>query len=360
MSGGVDSSLAAALLVEQGYQALGLFMRVGAEAPAEENAGCDTLGGGGRRHQGCCSASDAADARFVAGRLGIPFYALNFQEDFDRLIDDFAAEYARGRTPNPCVECNARFKFGKLLDYANAAGADSVATGHYARIGERAGRRVLMKALDARKDQSYVLFGIDRAVLDRAFFPLGEMTKGEVREAALRRGLPVHDKPDSVEICFVPDRNYARVVRERRPEAFIPGEVLDTAGNVLGRHPGLPHYTIGQRRGLGIAAGKPIYVTRLDVKSNTVTVGEREALLRHGLLADQVKLLVDRAQDVFRAQVQIRYLHQAADATVTLLDGEQMRVEFDEPQWAITPGQACVLYDGDVVLGGGWIGESLA
>ncbi|MFH0980148.1 MAG: tRNA 2-thiouridine(34) synthase MnmA [Planctomycetota bacterium] len=357
MSGGVDSSVAACLLAEQGYEVMGLFMRVGVEASVTDEA-CSS-GDTTRGHQGCCSASDAADARFVAGQLRIPFYALNFKDDFERLIDHFADEYTHGRTPNPCVVCNDRLKFGKLVDYADAVGADYVATGHYARIGDRDGRPVLLKAVDPRKDQSYVLFGIDSAVLSRVLFPLGAMTKDQVRGEALRRGLPVHAKPDSVEICFVPDRDYARVVRQRRPEGFIPGDVVDAEGRVLGRHDGLPHYTIGQRRGLGIAAGKPIYVTRLDVGTNTVVTGAREALFRRALLADRVKLLVDPLQGPFAAQGKIRYLHTPADATVTLLGGAQMRVEFDQPQPAITPGQACVLYDGDVVLGGGWIREVL-
>lgn len=353
MSGGVDSSVAASLLAERGYDVIGLFMRVGAEQPPTEEACAPSVPG--RSHQGCCSSADAADARFVAGKLGIPFYALNFKEEFDAIIDYFAAEYSRGRTPNPCVVCNDKLKFGRLVDYADAVGADYVATGHYARIGRRDGRPALLRGIDARKDQSYVLFGIERAVLDRVIFPLGDMTKDQVRAEALRFGLPVHDKPDSVEICFVPDRDYARVVRERRPESFVPGEVIDAEGTVLGRHEGLPHYTIGQRRGLGIAAGHPIYVNRIDPATNTLTVGDADALRCNALVAERVKYLVDSPDGPFAAQAKIRYLHAAAEVTVTPLSGQQMRVEFAEPQRAVTPGQACVLYDGDVVLGGGWI-----
>ncbi len=365
MSGGVDSSVAAARLVEQGYEVTGLFMRVGVEAPVEDDASsADGPAGrykadGSRVRHGCWGASDAADARFVAGKLNIPFYAVEFKDEFDRIIEYFADEYSRGRTPNPCVVCNDRLKFGKLVEYADAIGADHIATGHYARIGMRNRQPVLMKAVDASKDQSYVLFGIERTVLERVLFPLGEMTKDEIREEALARGLPVHDKPDSVEICFVPDRDYARVVRRRRPESFAPGDVVDAAGNVLGRHDGLPHYTIGQRRGLGIATGKPIYVIRIDVATNTITVGDKRALLRRALLAERVKLLIDPPAKPFAAQAKIRYLHPAADATVTLLDDGRMHVVFDEPQTAITPGQACVVYDGDVVIGGGWIAEAL-
>jgi len=353
MSGGVDSSVAASLLVEQGYDVMGLFMRVGA---SELHEAPDTPEDrGGRPHQGCCSAADAADARFVAGMLGIPFYALNFQADFDRIIDYFAAEYARGRTPNPCVVCNDRLKFGKVADYADAVGAKWIATGHYARIATRGGRRVLCRGRDERKDQSYVLFGLGPSILDRALFPIGELTKAEVRRIAADRGFPNHDKPDSVEICFVPDRDYARVVKVRRPEVFKAGAVVDEGGRVLGEHRGIAHYTIGQRRGLGIATGTPIYVTQVHADENTVVVGSYDALLAPGLLADRANFSGGVDVDVFRAEVKIRYLHRAAAATVYRLDGGRVRVVFDSPQRAVTPGQAVVFYDGDIVLGGAWI-----
>jgi tRNA-specific 2-thiouridylase len=378
MSGGVDSSVAACLLVEQGYDVTGLFMRVGVsepppapERPAGEPvpqslraAGFSPCGdprpgapGKAAARQGCCSTGDAGDARFVAGMLGIPFYALNFQEDFERIIDYFADEYVRGRTPNPCVVCNERLKFGKLVDYADAVGATRIATGHYARVGARDGQRekVLMRARDTRKDQSYVLFGIDHKILDRVMFPIGDLTKSEVRELAARFGLPNRTKPESMEICFAPDRDYARVVRQRQPDAFVEGNVVDCAGNVVGRHKGIGHYTIGQRRGLGIAAGKPIYVTELDALGNTVTVGDRAALLRPALIADRASFLVNVGEEPFRAEAKIRYLHRPAPATVYPLDDGKVRVVFDEPQRAITPGQAVVFYDGDVVLGGAWI-----
>ncbi len=362
MSGGVDSSVAACLLVEQGYDVMGLFMRVGGRAADFSPRGDSTtterprgLKPAARQHQGCCSANDAADARFVAGMLGIPFYALNFEEEFDGIIDYFADEYARGRTPNPCVVCNDRLKFGKLMDYADAVGAEYVATGHYARISERNGRRTMLRGCDRQKDQSYVLFGLRRSILDRVLFPIGELTKPQVREIAARYELPNRDKPDSVEICFVPDRNYARVVRERRPDGFVDGDVVDESGRVVGRHQGIGKYTVGQRRGLGIAAGKPIYVTGLNVLNNRVTVGDDAALLRGSLVADRANLLVDGLGESFAAQVKIRYLHTAVPAIVHKLDGGKVRVVFDEPQRAVTPGQAVVFYDGDVVLGGAWI-----
>ncbi len=405
MSGGVDSSVAASLLVEQGYDVIGLFMRVGAkETPAVTDSfppvavsgpggakdcshGCsdgrasgraqpvdlgrktnpvppgaeDVPSPSGRAHQGCCSASDAADARFVAGMLGIPFYALNFEEDFDGIIDYFADEYARGRTPNPCVVCNDKLKFGKLMDYADAVGARYVATGHYARLDRACGKPRLLRAIDQRKDQSYVLFGLRRDILDRVLFPIGGLDKGDVRRIAGERGFPNHDKPDSVEICFAPDRDYARIVRQRRPDAFVDGDVMDAGGRVLGRHRGIANYTVGQRRGLRIAAGKPIYVTSLDVLNNRVTVGIDADLESPALIADRVNVLADDLGDEFRAHVKIRYLHHAVPATVHRLAPEsRVRVVFDEPQRAVTPGQAVVFYDGDLVLGGGWIASAEA
>lgn len=355
MSGGVDSSVAASLLSDQGYDVVGLFMRLGADTgavPAEAPPG-----GSRRPHQGCCSAADAADARYVAGQLGVPFYALNFREDFQKLIDAFADEYARGRTPNPCVTCNDHLKFGRLIEYADAIGASHVATGHYARIVEHNGRPALARARDASKDQSYFLFGIRAAALDRILFPLGELHKDEVRAIARQRGFPNHDKPDSVEICFAPDRDYARVVRERRPEAFVGGDVVDPSGRVVGRHDGVPNFTIGQRRGLGIALGSPAYVTRLNVLNNTVTLGPREALRSRGFLADRANFHRPPPRQ-FRASARIRHQHRSAPAEVVLLEPAVFETTFVEPQSAVTPGQAAVLYDGDVVLGGGWIREA--
>ncbi len=362
MSGGVDSSVAAFLLVEQGYEVIGLFMRHGVkeEAPAQT---CDTndvsLEIAPRTHQGCCSALDAGDARFVAGMLDIPFYSLNFEHDFDELIDYFADEYAQGRTPNPCIVCNDKLKFGRIVEYADAVGADYIATGHYAQISTRDGKPSLMRGIDSAKDQSYVLFGLERDVLDRVLFPVGQYTKPQIRDLAAKFNLPNRDKPDSVEICFVPDRDYARIVKERRPDAFKPGDVIDNEGNIMGQHNGIGHYTVGQRRGLGIAAPNPIYINQINVGENTVTVGEADSLLNTGLIAKRVSFLVDEPGKSFRANVQIRYLHRAASATVQVTNDGEVEVVFDEPQRAITPGQACVFYDGDVVIGGGWIERAM-
>jgi len=353
MSGGVDSSVAACLLHEQGYEVVGLFMRVGATLPEQSPETAQRL------HQGCCSAADAADARFIAGMLGIGFYTLSVQADFERIIDYFVDEYGAGRTPNPCVVCNQDLKFGKLVGYADAVGADFIATGHYARVETRDGHRRLCKAVDERKDQSYVLFGVERSALSRMLLPIGRLTKKQVRAEAARFGLPVRDKPGSVEICFVPDRNYARLVRRRRPEVFRPGDVFDAQGKVVGRHQGLPNFTIGQRRGLGIAAGHPLYVTRLNVADNTVTVGDRAALQRRSFVVEGLRFLVDPPAGAFRADVKIRYQHRAAPATVELGDDGSALITFDEPQSAITPGQAAVFYDSDVVLGGGWIDRTI-
>ena len=372
MSGGVDSSVAACLLREQGYQVTGLFMRTGAEdapvaspsdgaslaVPADAvQTACPTDAGAGKidRHRGCCSALDASDARAVAGRLNIPFFALNFKEEFDRIIDYFVDEYQRGRTPNPCVMCNEHLKFGRLADYGTAVGADFIATGHYARVDRSNGACRLKRAVDTAKDQSYVLFGIGREMLARTLFPIGAMSKSEVRDHARRFGLSLSDKPDSQDICFVPDRDYARVVRERRPEAFRPGPILNADGQEIGRHEGISNFTIGQRRGLGVAMGLPIYVTRIDAALDAVIVGPREQLASNRLTAARVRWLVDAPQNLVRGAAKIRYAHQPASAIISPLSDDRVEVIFDEPQSAITPGQAAVFYADDVVLGGGWI-----
>ena len=343
MSGGVDSSTAAYLLKAQGYEVVGLFMRTGVTVAEEA---------GGRR---CCSLADAEDARRVARHLDIAFYAVNCKAEFDRLIEDFCTEYRRGRTPNPCVRCNTELKFGKLLRYAQALEAQHVATGHYARVDRRGRRWVLRRGMDPAKDQSYFLFGLEQGQLARALFPLGELTKAEVRARARDARLPVHEKPESQDICFVPESSY-RTLLEERLGPSKPGKLVDMAGEVLGEHPGCAGFTVGQRRGLGIAMGEPYYVVAIQPETNTVVVGPEAALYARTCY---VRALVWGALSGLRlpraAQVQIRYQHQAAPGSICPTGVGEVGVQFAEPQRAITPGQAAVFYDDDVVLAGGWI-----
>ena len=361
MSGGVDSSVAAALLQKQGYDVVGVFMRLGTPDGVEsEPVACDP---NAKNKQGCCSVLDSVDANRVAGVLGIPLYVLNFQDDFGRVIDYFVSEYNRGRTPNPCVRCNDWLKFGKLARYAEAIGADYVASGHYARIGTdpRSGQAALMRGLDHHKDQSYVLFGMSRDTLAHTLLPIGEFEKPRVRELAQELKLPVYNKPDSQEICFVPNQDYAGLVQRRSPDTFREGELVDSAGKTIGTHAGHQHFTIGQRKGVGVALGHPIYVVDIDPASNRVTVGEKNALLKRSLTARQINSLSQRLHDAneLLCSAKIRYNHTPQPARVTRSGADELRVSFEDPQSAITPGQAMVLYDGDVVLGGGWI-ESAA
>ena len=370
MSGGVDSSVAAALLQQQGYEVLGVFMRLGTPPGVEEcalptqDSGLSTQDSSGKNKQGCCSVLDAADAHRVAGLLGIPLYVLNFQEDFGRVIDYFVAEYNAGRTPNPCVRCNDWLKFGKLAKYAEAVGADYVASGHYARIGAEpsSGEKCLMRGLDHKKDQSYVLFGMTRATLEHTLLPIGDFEKHEVRKIAQDLKLPVFNKPDSQEICFVPNQDYAALVRRKTPEKFKEGDLVTPGGKVVGHHEGHQNFTIGQRKGVGVAFGHPIYVVDINARSNQVVLGEREQLQKRTLIARQINLLSSRlrgeaasAAGLFPCQAKIRYNHQPQPATVQITAKDEFKVSFDDPQSAITPGQAVVLYDNDIVLGGGWI-----
>lgn len=348
MSGGVDSSVAACLLREAGHDVVGLFMRHG----QTDAAACPSAG----RHQGCCTAADAADARRVANHLGIPFYALNFEEEFGRIVDYFVAEYSAGRTPNPCIVCNTWLKFGRLFDYADSVGAQYVATGHYARItAEEGGLAALRRAADPGKDQSYVLFGIARNSLARLMFPVGGYPKDEIRRIAAAHGLRIADKHDSQEICFVPDRDHARFVRQRRGAGEAAGEIVTTSGEVVGRHEGLEQFTIGQRRGLGVALGRRRYVVAIDPVTRRVVVGDQEDLARHDLTAAGANWLVDVPPGPFAAEVKIRYRSPSVPATVEALPGERFRVLFHGPCLGVAPGQAAVCYQGDRVLGGGWI-----
>jgi len=349
MSGGVDSSVAAALLREQGYDVIGLFMRTGAYAEDAD-----------RRAKTCCSATDAVDAQNVADRLDIPFYALDFEQDFERIKDRFADEYAAGRTPNPCALCNVWLKFGKLWDYGRRAGATAVATGHYARVATAPdGTRRVARGRDAAKDQSYVLGGLSREVVPHVLFPVGDYPKDEVRSLARSFGLPVHDKPDSQDICFVPTDDYLRFVRDRRPGLDTAGDFVDEHGAVLGRHGGIEGFTVGQRRGLGITVGSPRYVVQIEPATNTVTLGRRESLARAGLDADRFNWQGPTPSAPTPCRAQVRARHQAVPATVWALPGDRARVVFDQPVAAVTPGQVVTLYQDDLVLGGGWVERAL-
>jgi tRNA-specific 2-thiouridylase len=382
MSGGVDSSVAAALLQRQGFDCVGVFMRLGNDpadltdeqveliacspelrADHEKDLALSKNYSPQKTHkQGCCSTSDAADARFVAGMLDIPFYALNFQHDFGGIIDYFVREYNAGRTPNPCVRCNEYLKFGKLSKYARAIGADYVATGHYARVEHGAGGSRLLRGRDHKKDQSYVLFGVPRRELSHMLLPIGDLEKTEVRRVAEELGLPVFNKPDSQEICFVPDNDYARLVKTRSPGAVRAGEFVDSSGKVVGKHEGHQHFTIGQRKGVGVAFGYPIYVTAIDPAANRVTLAGKDALLHRTLTAREVNWLSGPESPVgpqqpVRCQAKVRYNSPPQPATAQMTGPDELTVTFDEPVTAITPGQAVVCYtaQGDQLLGGGWI-----
>jgi tRNA-specific 2-thiouridylase len=367
MSGGVDSSVAAALLLRQGYDVVGCFMRLGSpkgvEGDAQAGESCEPASGG-KNKQGCCSVLDAADARRVAGLLNVPFYVLNFEDDFGRVIDYFVAEYNAGRTPNPCVRCNDWLKFGKLAKYAEAVGARFVSSGHYARVGvdPATGEKALLRGLDHRKDQSYVLFGMSREALEHTLLPIGEFEKADVRAMAEEFKLPVFNKPDSQEICFVPNQDYAGLVRRRSPDTFRRGDVVTSDGKVVATHEGHQHFTIGQRKGIGVALGYPIYVVDIDAASNRVTIGDKDLLARDGLVARQTNFLSRRPADAggsMKCLAKIRYNHTPVPATLRITGDDEFELRFDEAQTAVTPGQAAVLYDKDIVLGGGWIERAL-
>ncbi|MBI4611765.1 MAG: tRNA 2-thiouridine(34) synthase MnmA [Candidatus Rokubacteria bacterium] len=350
MSGGVDSSVAAALLVEQEYDVVGVTLRVWPWREPEDPR---------QRFGSCCSPETVDDARQVARRLGIPYYLLNHEREFDRtVIADFIGEYRAGRTPSPCVVCNREVKFGTLLRRALAWEALAVATGHYARITRDAttGRLLLWKAKDGRKDQSDFLWPLTQAQLAAARFPVGELTKGEVRARARALGLVTADKPESQEICFIPDDDYRGFLQRQAPDAFAPGPVVDRAGRVLGTHRGLAAYTVGQRRGLGVSGDRPLYVLALDRQRNAVVVGEGKDLETDHLVASSVNFIAfDRLDGELRVAVKIRHSHTPAPATLSPAGGDRVRVRFDAPQRAVTPGQSAVFYQGDLVIGGGII-----
>ncbi|MFM7034619.1 MAG: tRNA 2-thiouridine(34) synthase MnmA [Planctomycetia bacterium] len=358
MSGGVDSSVAAAMLVEAGHECVGVFMRHGQPA-LPPTAGLPIVTPAKPGHQGCCSAADALDARRVADRLGIPLFALDLTDDFDRLVDHFAEEYGHGRTPNPCVRCNSWLKFGRLFDYAEAIGASHVATGHYARLSQATdGTQQLRRGRDADRDQSYVLFDIRPERLDRMLLPVGDLTKREVRERAAALGLATAAKPDSQEICFVAPGEHARLVAARLGGSRA-GEIVAIDGRALGRHDGIEQFTVGQRQGLGIATGAPLYVVRIEADSRRVVVGSRDDVPQHRLEAAEATWLGAPPQEPFMCDVQCRAQRGSAPAMVTPLPGGRFVAEFAGGPGAspgpISPGQPAVCYSGDRLLGGGWI-----
>jgi len=384
MSGGVDSSVAAELLRAAGHEVIGVFMRHGEPAAGTgtcSTAACGTGAGdnpagacgsapanpSGRQSvlpiieraahkQGCCTAADAEDARRVADLLDIPFYALDFQDEFGRIIDYFVSEYAAARTPNPCVVCNTWLKFGRLFDYADSVQADFVATGHYARIVAAAdGRPALAVGIDGAKDQSYALFGIDRRLLDRMMLPVGGFRKPEIRDMAQRLGLRVADKKESQEICFVPDGDHAAFIRGRIGPSATAGTIVTTAGQEVGRHDGLERFTIGQRKGLGVALGEPRFVVRLEPATGRVVIGTKADLARDELTAANTNWLIEPPVGPLRCAVKIRYNSRQVPATVEPLPGGRLHCRFDEPQFGVAPGQAVVCYIGEQVGGGGWI-----
>ncbi len=344
MSGGVDSSVAAALLVQAGYDVTGVFLCLGTAGPGDSES------------RACCSPQDAADARRVAQQLGIPLYVLNHAKEFGGIVDYFAGEYLCGRTPNPCIHCNALLKFGRLMDHATSLGIRYVATGHYARIIQTPTGAAIARGRALAKDQSYALFAVGRELLGRILLPIGEIEdKSQVRRMAQELGLAVHDKPDSQEICFVPDDDYVAFLRARGSEAFAPGPIVNVAGEVLGHHDGYAQFTVGQRRGLKIGGlPEPVYVTHIDAATATVTVGTREQMHSHRLTASGANWHADVPAE-FSATVKIRYNHSGSSGRVKLISPERFEVEFDQPVSAVTPGQAAVVYDGDRLLGGGWI-----
>ncbi len=350
MSGGVDSSVAAYILKKQGYEVIGVTMKVW------QDTGEDYP----EREDGCCGLSAVDDARRVAQKLDIPFYVMNFKSVFkEKVIDYFVEEYLNGRTPNPCIACNKYIKFEELIKKAHSLGAYYVATGHYARIiHDEKSHRYLIKKSDAeKKDQTYTLYNLTQEQLKYMLMPLGEISsKEEVRKIAKEIGLDVANKPDSQEICFVPEDDYGKFIEENADKAIVPGEFVDLDGNVLGKHKGIIHYTIGQRKGLGISLGKPAYVVNIIPEKNQVVLGNNEDVFSNGLIAEKVNFITfDELKDPVDVKAKIRYTARAEDAIIKPLEDGKFKIEFIKPQRAITPGQAIVFYQDDILVGGGTI-----
>ncbi|MBN2830771.1 MAG: tRNA 2-thiouridine(34) synthase MnmA [Candidatus Omnitrophica bacterium] len=346
MSGGVDSSVAAALLNDRGYEVIGITM-------------CFNISEYKRKKPGCCSVASIDDARRVAYKLGIRHYVLNMQKLLEKLvIKDFCSQYLLGRTPNPCIICNQYLKFGELLRKTDVLGAKFLATGHYARISKSKSVFWLYKAKDFRKDQSYFLYRLSQKQLSRVFFPLGQYSKDEVRKLARNFSLPVAQKAASQEICFLPQDNYREFLRKRLKQNIIPGEILDQGGNPVGRHKGIAYYTIGQREGIGIAKGYPVYITKINHKKNTITIGRREDVFFGEFMVKDPYFTYKPVKNKIVLKVKIRYNHKESEARL-IPSGNKIRVEFKKPQFAVTPGQAAVFYDKDKIIGGGTIDKVL-
>lgn len=349
MSGGVDSSTAAALLKDQGHEVIGINLKLSRTSKTTSS------------ELGCCGNKGTEDARQVALKLGIPFYALNYEKEFDKtVISEFCREYTSGRTPNPCITCNKKVKLGSLLKKARSLGADYVATGHYAQVKyNKTTQRYELRKGKERKEQSYFLCSLSQNQLRHTLFPLAKYTKDEVRQLSRHFGLAVSAKAASQDICFIPDNDYTRFLRTRRPETIKPGPIVHTSGKVLGQHQGIAFFTIGQRGGLRIAYGQPIYVVSIDKRKNTIVVGGKDDVHQKELIANQVNWIgIPAPTKPFRSKVKIRYGHQEFPATVTPLVNNKIKVIFDQPQKAITPGQAVVFYQRELVLGSGFIKSS--
>ncbi len=347
LSGGVDSAVAAYLLLEQGYDVIGITMQVTPKNKEFEE-----------REDGCCSLKDVNDARKVADKLGIFFYVLNFREVFEKkVINYFVDEYLAGNTPNPCIACNKHIKFDELLNKANVFGADYVATGHYAKVvkDENTGRTLLLKSKDSKKDQTYVLYNLNQNQLEHTLMPLGDYTKENTRKIAEEIGLIVAKKPDSVEICFIPDDNHGDFIKTRAPEKVKPGNFVDNNGNILGQHKGITYYTIGQRKGLGLAIGKQVFVSDIVPENNTVVVGNEEDIFKTALYAENVNFIpFENLKGDMEATAKIRYSAKETPAIISPYKNGVV-VKFDSPQRAITKGQSVVFYDNEIVVGGGII-----
>ena len=349
MSGGVDSSVAAYLLIQHGYDCSGAMMKLF----FDENEAVK------KNSRACCSLEDAEDARAVATALGIPFFVFNFTDSFSKqVIDKFILAYRSGRTPNPCIDCNRYLKFERFLARAKELETEIIATGHYAKITkEPTGRYLLSRGIDTTKDQTYVLYAMTQSQLARTLFPLGGLTKDDVREIAITQKLSTATKQDSQDICFAPDKNYARFINKYTHEESVPGNFVSPEGVILGQHKGIEHYTIGQRKGLGLYGSKPQYVCGINSKNNSVIVGSEDDLFSKSLTAGDINLIpVEKLDGSLYVHAKIRYSHQSQPARIWQTSHDEIHVEFETPQRAITPGQAVVFYDGDVVVGGGTIG----